>query len=314
MAASIAKLAIILQVDTDKLRAGLNKAQQSIKSFEGSAKSSGTNLAQLFAAGLGFGTATAAASKFFHVTYQGLRFASREAGKLQDRMAELGLIAKEETISSAWKEFGETIGAIALPAVKALTAELRAFTSDIASLSGADSLLAQIKAAEAAQKRMAAAKKMEMERQDVIRKSVAEQAKDQDSLNERARAIADGLRTPGEIMQDSARELGRLLSENLISIETAERAAAKLAEDFQDATKSATKLKDIDDDNPALERGTVAEFSARAKQESDAKKAAELARQQAAEQVKANELLRKILESIDNQNNSKLNLNRGRIN
>lgn len=287
--ASIAKLSIQITTDTTRMVAGFKQAQVEVKGLEGLLAKSG-----------GIGLGIAAIAKGAQVLEQGFKFARDEASKLQDRMAEVGMLSKGDTLTSAWKEFGEVIGTLALPSLQAMTKELKAFTSDLASLTGADGFLNQLKAAEAQQKAIADAAKKEEDRRDGIRKAVADQVREMDKLNDRARQLIESVRTPGEILDAGTRELGRLLSENLIGLEQAERVAAKLAKDFQDASGAAKKIEQSRISNPALQQGSLAEFSERNRRSAEQREQAEAAKRAANEAAESRKLLQRILDQLEN--------------
>jgi len=283
---------------------GFRRAQQEVRSFQGDIEGIGNRLLTKFTT---IDKGISAVKFVIREIAQALRFATNEASKLQDRMAEVGQLAKADTFSAQWKEFGEVIGAIALPAVTAITKELKAFNEDLANLTGAGDTLKQLRDAEAAVKRLAEEKKKEEERQNKIREGVKESTREFERLNDRAKELRDSLRTPAELLHAGQRELGKLLSENLISIETAERAAAKLVKDFQDATRTKKQLDQKREANPALEKGTSAEFSARQERIFQAQQEAEARRIALEEARRTNDLLKQVIQAIEDNPNVRLN-------
>lgn len=309
--ASLAKLVLQITTDTTKMVQGFRQAQQHIKDFDSGTQSAGQSLGGLVAAGGAFAVGIGSALKILKEIEKGFQLATNEASKLQERMVALGTIGADETFTAQWQAFGETLGTIALPAVQSITKELRAVNEDLAHLSGADKFLDSLKEAEAAQKRVADEAKKEEDRRNAIRQSVQEQAKEFDRLNDRARQLRDSLRTPAELLEAGQREIGKLLSENLVSMETAERQAAKLVKDFQDATRQAEKATAAQLHNPGLEKGSVAEVQSRIEAAAVAKQQLEIERRQKEAQDETNRLITQLLDAVRGQ--QQLVLNRGII-
>lgn len=282
--ASIAKLAIQITTDTAAMVTGFRAAQTQVRKFASDTQSAGAGLAGLFAKGGAFGGGLVTAAAAARALSQGLRFAVNEASQLQDRMAELGMIDEEETFSAIWKEFSETIGTLAIPAVQALGKELKQAVAILDFFAGTSELRKELKAAE---ERAEAAKKAAAEQ----KKADEEAKKAMERLREEGERLKESLRTPAEIRDDEIKRLQGLLKAGVIDSETVRRAAAETAREYAEAaakaaeigkeTEKANKIRELVKPNvAAVEQGTAAEFSSRQDALFAVKRNEEAARQQ----------------------------------
>lgn len=277
MAVSIAAIAIKLITDTTKMVDGLRQAQTQLKAFKTSGEGAGKSLGGLFIAGGGIGAGIAVATSTIKLLSSALQLAVGEAGKLEERMAAVGMISKDDTLRSAWKEFSELLGAGALPVVRLLADGLRQVT-ELMRLTNppAAALVKQLEAAEKA----AEATKLRLAEQ---KKAAEEAARAQKALMDEGQRLRDSLRTPGERMDDEVANLRRLYQAAAIDAQTVGRAAQKIAMETKNAADQAFKFKQLMKPNAgAFEKGTSAEFSARTAANFEAKQQAEYAKQQAA--------------------------------
>lgn len=82
-------------------------------------------------------------------------------------------------------------------------------------------------------------------------------------LQSRAESLKNSLRTPFEVFSEAIRELDSLRTGLFVNDETFGRGITKAADDYHAASRRLMEAKNVLNPSAALERGTVAEFSAR---------------------------------------------------
>lgn len=95
-----------------------------------------------------------------------------------------------------------------------------------------------------------------------------------DDMDERGESLSKSLRTPFEVMRDALAETVALFNSASIDSETYSRSVNKIASDFEKASKSAKNIQSSIYTG-AVERGTMAEYSARLESKSQSDKLVE---------------------------------------
>lgn len=266
MAASIAKLAILLTADTSGLTTGLTRAQGLIKGFGLNATPGGaSNFLSLFAKGAG---PIAAVGLSLAGVYRFLRLGVTAGAEFEKQMA--GVNAQADTLSARSAALHQSLSGLAAT----LTGPLRSglaqvadsfsqvfdqMTRDLGGTTGAQ----MAKMLEMRKKSVELAKQ-EQEAQEKAAKAAQEaHAKLIESMQERGRALTESLRTPTEVFADTINELQKLVGKGFIDPTTFTRGTAKAKADLLDAMKVAKEFKRITDTRVgATERFSQAGFSA----------------------------------------------------
>lgn len=258
MAASIAKLAIILIADTTKLRTGLQQAQASVKGFKHRLDQSAGGMDAIGAGAMKMAGPIAAAAIAVGVLKKAAVGWFAEGERMQRQLAELRDGA--ETFASEWQRTRDRIGLGAVPAADFAQNMLVAFRLSMDELQK----MAGIQPTGAFQREMeaaaAASKKLD-EQLKVSNKRLAEQVAEMNKFKERGKSLEESLRTPAEKLKADFADLNDLFKRGAIEQETLRRGLKRSTDEFRNQALAASeaKFKPVG----ALEFGSQAEHSAR---------------------------------------------------
>lgn len=287
MANSISTLAVHLITDTSGMVKGFQIAQAQTTQFASNVERSNVRVSRFGrvagdaakelsklggAGGLAFkfagiaGPAGAAATAIIGLSVGLARAADASEDFRIEKLREFGKISPDvKTLSDHFAQLREQFGIFA----EGSGFSLKPITRDIADLTRSLNVLLygaeKVQQLEAANKyarelagKMAALKKQEEEAARAA-KEAADQAKRQrEELLKRGESIAKSLRTPGEIFNDTLKELRELATAGAITGEILQRGAGRAAEEFRKSVDSAKELKRELAGIPALEVGSQA--------------------------------------------------------
>lgn len=288
---SIAKLAVQIVTDTSGMTAGFQRAGAQTRQFSNEVQRGTTSLGLLGRVGAdaakdiaGLGGPGKLAFKFAGIAGPvGLAAGSiaalavglaRAADANEDfrieKLREVGeLTPGLKTTAELFGELREQIGNFAELAgfsMKPLLEDVKNLARSISVLAFGEEAVANLEKQTAAAKGLAEQHRKAKEAQEEAAKAAekaAEEAKRQhDEIIRRGESIAKSLRTPGEIFDDTLKELRELASAGAITGEVLQRGIGKAADEFRKTVDTAKELKRELAGVPALEVGTQAFRSA----------------------------------------------------
>lgn len=285
---TIAKLATVLLLEDGHFRNGMRRSGESLERFERRAEQASQRAAKwsskfvITAAVVGAATAirqiTNLADKFHDVSVTSMReyvdaFERVNGVKPDFKIGDL------ETSEEAWAKLNTRIGqtADAFGVGSGARANWMTNLLDLVTPHQAKfAMMSQRQDIINRQKETQELNRQAAERERAFEKEVSDIQRDffqaMDRMKSRAESLSAAVRTPVEIMRDSFRELDQLKSAGFIGPDVFSRGLSKAAKDFQDASAKLMEMKGGLSPSAALERGTMAEYSARVRGQLEAKR------------------------------------------